>query len=118
MPKLDGHLRTVASHPPPSFSATLCAHLDDRPGAFAALAAAIGEAGRLLGGIELPLKTREDLSMTYTPGVPRVIADDPEKVWNLTVKPAVAAAADEIGVARRRRTPALSGSGALCEDRS
>ena len=59
--------------------------------------------------------------MTYTPGVARVcsvIADDPEKVWNLTVKPAVAAAADEIGVARRRRTPALSGSGALCEDRS
>ena len=36
-----------------------------------------------------PLKTREDLSMAYTPGVARVcsaIADDPDKVWNLTVK--------------------------------
>ena len=106
-------------HPSSSFSATRRVRLDDRPGAFAALAAAIGEAGRLLGGIELPLKTREDLSMTYTPGAPRVcsvIADDPEKVWNLTVKPAVAAAADESGVARRRRIPALSGSGALRED--
>ena len=36
-----------------------------------------------------PLKTRADLSMVYTPGVARVsraIADDPEKVWNLTIK--------------------------------
>jgi malate dehydrogenase (oxaloacetate-decarboxylating) len=36
-----------------------------------------------------PLKTRDDLSMAYTPGVARIcraIADDPEKVWNLTVK--------------------------------
>ncbi len=36
-----------------------------------------------------PLKTRDDLSMAYTPGVARVcraIADDPGKVWNLTVK--------------------------------
>ena len=36
-----------------------------------------------------PLKTRDDLSMVYTPGVARVsraIADDPEKVWNLTIK--------------------------------
>ncbi|HET8968176.1 MAG TPA: malic enzyme-like NAD(P)-binding protein, partial [Gaiellaceae bacterium] len=36
-----------------------------------------------------PLKTRDDLSMAYTPGVARVsraIADDPEKVWNLTIK--------------------------------
>jgi len=35
------------------------------------------------------LKTRDDLSMVYTPGVARVsraIADDPEKVWNLTIK--------------------------------
>ncbi|MGZ4353633.1 MAG: NAD(P)-dependent malic enzyme, partial [Gaiellaceae bacterium] len=32
---------------------------------------------------------REDLSMAYTPGVARVcraIADDPDKVWNLTIK--------------------------------
>ncbi len=36
-----------------------------------------------------PLKTRDDLSMAYTPGVGRVsraIADDPEKVWSLTIK--------------------------------
>jgi malate dehydrogenase (oxaloacetate-decarboxylating) len=36
-----------------------------------------------------PLKTRDDLSMAYTPGVARVsraIADDPSKVWGLTVK--------------------------------
>jgi len=36
-----------------------------------------------------PIKTRDDLSMAYTPGVARVctaIAEDPDKVWNLTVK--------------------------------
>src|SRR5579885_2631514 len=36
-----------------------------------------------------PLRTRDDLSMAYTPGVARVcraIADDPAKVWNLTIK--------------------------------
>jgi malate dehydrogenase (oxaloacetate-decarboxylating) len=36
-----------------------------------------------------PLKTRDDLSMAYTPGVARVctaIADDVSKVWNLTIK--------------------------------
>ena len=36
-----------------------------------------------------PLKTRDDLSMAYTPGVARVcraIADDPTKVWTLTIK--------------------------------
>jgi malate dehydrogenase (oxaloacetate-decarboxylating) len=36
-----------------------------------------------------PVRTRDDLSMAYTPGVARVcraIADDPDKVWNLTVK--------------------------------
>jgi malate dehydrogenase (oxaloacetate-decarboxylating) len=38
---------------------------------------------------KFPLKTRDDLSMAYTPGVARVssaIAEDPELVWNLTVK--------------------------------
>ena len=37
----------------------------------------------------MPLKTRDDLSMAYTPGVARIcraIADDPENVWNLTIK--------------------------------
>ena len=36
-----------------------------------------------------PLKTRDDLSMAYTPGVARVseaIARDAESVWNLTIK--------------------------------
>jgi malate dehydrogenase (oxaloacetate-decarboxylating) len=36
-----------------------------------------------------PLKTRDDLSMVYTPGVARVssaIAADPTKVWALTIK--------------------------------
>ena len=38
---------------------------------------------------KVPIKTRDDLSMAYTPGVARVcaaIAEDPETVWNLTVK--------------------------------
>jgi malate dehydrogenase (oxaloacetate-decarboxylating) len=135
-------------HPSASYSATIRVRIQNRPGAFARLAAAIGEAGGLLGAIDLvrvegstkirdvnvladddphldaivtavrsvegvevvhvsdrvflahlggklevhprhPLKTREDLSMVYTPGVGRVsraIADDPEKVWNLTIK--------------------------------
>ncbi len=138
----------VASHPSASFSATLRVHLDNHPGAFAALAGAIGEAGGLLGAIDLvrvekgkkirdvvvlaadqnhiariveavraldgievehvsdrtfllhlggklevvpktPLKTRDDLSMAYTPGVARVcsaIAEEPDTVWNLTIK--------------------------------
>jgi malate dehydrogenase (oxaloacetate-decarboxylating) len=36
-----------------------------------------------------PVKTRDDLSMAYTPGVGRIclaIAEDREKVWNLTIK--------------------------------
>jgi malate dehydrogenase (oxaloacetate-decarboxylating) len=136
------------AHLSASFSATLRVRLDDRPGVFARLAAAIGDAGGSLGAIDLvrierdhkirdvtvlaadvehidrivesvhavdgievehvsdrtfllhlggklevtpktALKTRDDLSMAYTPGVARVsqaIADDPAKVWNLTVK--------------------------------
>jgi malate dehydrogenase (oxaloacetate-decarboxylating) len=135
-------------HPSASFSAAIRVRIENTPGAFARLAAAVGEAGGLLGAIDLvrvegatkirdvnvladderhldlivaavhsvegvevvhvsdrvflahlggklevrprlPLKTREDLSMVYTPGVARVsraIADDPEKVWNLTIK--------------------------------
>ena len=37
----------------------------------------------------MPLKTRDDLSMAYTPGVARVsraIADDPDAIWNLSIK--------------------------------
>ncbi len=137
-----------AQRPSASFSATLRVHLDDRPGAFADVARAIGDAGGSLGAIDLvrvehgkkirdvtvdaasadhieaivaavhaqpgvevehvsdrtfllhlggkiemasksPLKTRDDLSMAYTPGVARVctaIAEDKNKVWNLTIK--------------------------------
>ncbi len=38
---------------------------------------------------KVPVKTRDDLSMAYTPGVARVskaIADEPENVWHLTIK--------------------------------
>ena len=141
-------MASLALHPSASFSSTLRVRLDDRPGAFAALAAAIADTGGLLGSIDLvrvvrgqkvrdvtvlagdaahlgrivaaargvpgvvvehasdrtfllhlggkievvskaPLRTRDDLSMAYTPGVARVssaIAGEPEKVWNLTVK--------------------------------
>jgi len=138
----------MTQRPSASFSATLRVHLDDRPGAFAQLAQAIGDTGGSLGAIDLvrveagkkirditvdaasadhietivaavqalpgvevehvsdrtfllhlggkiemvsksPLKTRDDLSMAYTPGVARVctaIAEDVGKVWNLTIK--------------------------------
>ncbi len=140
--------RPPALHPSASFSATMRVRLENHPGAFAGLAQAIGEAGGLLGAIDLvrvgrghkvrdvtflaadaahverilaavrdvpgievehisdrtflahlggklevtprsPLKTREDLSIAYTPGVGRIsmaIAEDPEKVWTLTIK--------------------------------
>jgi malate dehydrogenase (oxaloacetate-decarboxylating) len=45
--------------------------------------------GKLEVAPRAPLKTRDDLSMAYTPGVARVsraIADDPAKVWGLTIK--------------------------------
>jgi malate dehydrogenase (oxaloacetate-decarboxylating) len=45
--------------------------------------------GKLEVRSRLPLKTRDDLSMAYTPGVARVsraIAEDPAKVWALTTK--------------------------------
>jgi malate dehydrogenase (oxaloacetate-decarboxylating) len=135
-------------HTSAAFSATLRVHLDNRPGAFARMAAAIGEAGGSLDAIDLvrvehgkkvrdvtvlasdeahiariteavsvregievesvsdrtlllhqggkleiasriPLKTLDDLSMAYTPGVARAcsaIVDDPDSVWNLTTK--------------------------------
>src|SRR5881409_4058976 len=45
--------------------------------------------GKIHMASNAPVKTRDDLSMAYTPGVARVcraIADDPPKVWNLTIK--------------------------------
>ena len=44
---------TSSVRPSASFSATLRVHLDDRPGAFAELARAIGDAGGSLGAIDL-----------------------------------------------------------------
>ena len=131
-----------------SFSAILRVRVEDRPGAFADLARAIGDAGGSLDAIDLvrvedgvkvrdvtimasdaehierivaaartvrgvtvdhvsdrvflahlggkiemggkiPLKTRDDLSIAYTPGVARVcmaIAADRSAAWNLTSK--------------------------------
>jgi malate dehydrogenase (oxaloacetate-decarboxylating) len=45
--------------------------------------------GKIHMAANAPVKTRDDLSMAYTPGVARVcqaIVSDPESVWNLTVK--------------------------------
>src|ERR1051325_8150531 len=45
--------------------------------------------GKIAVAPKYPLKTRDDLSMAYTPGVGRIsraIADDPERVWDLTIK--------------------------------
>jgi malate dehydrogenase (oxaloacetate-decarboxylating) len=45
--------------------------------------------GKIEVAPKTPLRTRDDLSMAYTPGVARIsqaIAADPESVWNLTVK--------------------------------
>jgi malate dehydrogenase (oxaloacetate-decarboxylating) len=45
--------------------------------------------GKIEVASKTPLKTRDDLSMAYTPGVARIctaIAEDPGKVWALTVK--------------------------------
>lgn len=44
---------TSVAHPSASFSATLRVRLADRPGAFADLARAVGDAGGLLGTIDL-----------------------------------------------------------------
>ena len=138
----------VMAHLSASFSAILRVRVVDRPGAFADLARAIGDAGASLDAIDLvrvenglkvrdvtimasdaehiervaaaaravpgvtvehvsdrvflahlggkiemsgrlPLKTRDDLSIAYTPGVARVcmaIAADPSAAWNLTSK--------------------------------
>jgi malate dehydrogenase (oxaloacetate-decarboxylating) len=147
-PAARARLPCVSLHPSASFSVELRVHLQDRPGAFAELAAAIGAAGGSLGAIDLvrvekrtkvrdvtvlaanaehvqriveaveavpglrvehvsdrtlllhlggkievvskaPLRTRDDLSMAYTPGVARVctaIRDEPRKAWDLTIK--------------------------------
>jgi len=139
---------TPRLQPSASYSFTMRIHLPDTSGAFARVAAEIGEAEALLGAIDLvrverdevvrdvtvacvdsdhadavvravraldgvavasvsdrtflmhkggkievnpklPLRTRDDLSMAYTPGVGRVsmaIHEDPAKAWALTIK--------------------------------
>ena len=45
--------------------------------------------GKIEMAAKVPIRTRDDLSMAYTPGVARVcqaIVDEPEMVWNLTSK--------------------------------
>jgi malate dehydrogenase (oxaloacetate-decarboxylating) len=45
--------------------------------------------GKIHTGLKVPLKTRDDLSMAYTPGVARVcneIAADPDKAFQYTIK--------------------------------
>ena len=45
--------------------------------------------GKIHMDSNVPVKTRDDLSMAYTPGVARVcqaIAADPDAAWNLTIK--------------------------------
>jgi malate dehydrogenase (oxaloacetate-decarboxylating) len=45
--------------------------------------------GKLEVHSKVPLKTRDDLSMAYTPGVARIcqaVADSPDAAWNLTIK--------------------------------
>ncbi|HZO62163.1 MAG TPA: NAD-dependent malic enzyme [Gaiellaceae bacterium] len=58
--------------------------------------------GKIEIALKTPLKTRDDLSMAYTPGVARVssaIAEDRSKVWNLTIKQnAVAVVSDGTAV--------------------
>jgi malate dehydrogenase (oxaloacetate-decarboxylating) len=49
----------------------------------------VHKGGKIEVNSKLPLKTRDDLSMAYTPGVGRVsmaIREDPAKAWALTVK--------------------------------
>ena len=138
----------LALQPSASYSSTLRVRIPQRPGSFARIAQTIGDAGAILGAIDLvrveerevvrditflcadaahgdavvsavrdlddvevafvndrtfllhvggklevvgqaPVKTRDDLSMAYTPGVARVcsaIAEDVTKAWTLTIK--------------------------------
>ncbi len=50
---------------------------------------ALHQGGKIAVSSKLPVRTRDDLSMAYTPGVGRVsqaIAAQPERVWELTIK--------------------------------
>lgn len=65
---------------------------------------------------KVPIKTRDDLSMAYTPAGARVclaIHDDRQRAFSLTIAAAVAEgvarAAFQTGLARRGRRPDLRG---------
>ena len=50
---------------------------------------ALHQGGKITTESKLPLKSQSDLAMAYTPGVGRIckaIAEDPEQVYNLTIK--------------------------------
>ena len=138
----------MSSTPSAQYRLTIRVKIDDAPGMLGVLTGAIGDAGGLVGAVDLvevdgsqslrdivvdasgkehweriidaieeldgvevidatdrtfllhvggkieqhnkhPLKTRDDLSMTYTPGVARVslaIADDPDRAFQYTIK--------------------------------
>jgi malate dehydrogenase (oxaloacetate-decarboxylating) len=138
----------VSATPSAQYRLTIRVRMDDAPGALGQVTAAIGEAGGVVGAVDLvemdgplslrdivvdasgrdhwarileaieavpaatvidttdrtflihvggkieqhnkhPLRTRDDLSMAYTPGVARVcqaIADDPDKAFQYTIK--------------------------------
>ena len=47
------------------------------------------DGGKIAISSKIPLRTRDDLAMAYTPGVGRVsqaIAEVPDRVWDLTIK--------------------------------
>ena len=143
-----GYLARMPTTPSAQYSLTLRIEIDDRPGMLGRVASAIGQAGGMIGAVDLvqidgshtirditvatgaesdwPLlraavdgvdgvrvldatdrtfllhlggkielrnkssvKTRDDLSMAYTPGVARVclaIRDDPDKAFQYTIK--------------------------------
>jgi malate dehydrogenase (oxaloacetate-decarboxylating) len=143
-----GYLARMPTTPSAQYSLTLRVEIDDRPGMLGRVASAIGEAGGMIGAVDLvqidgshairditvatgaesdwpllraavegvdgvrvldtidrtfllhlggkielrnktPVKTRDDLSMAYTPGVARVclaIRDDPDKAFQYTIK--------------------------------
>ena len=143
-----GYLARMPTTPSAQYSLTLRVEIHDRPGMLGRVASAIGEAGGMIGAVDLvqiegsmtirditvatgaesdwplltaavdavdgahvldstdrtfllhvggkielrnksPLKTRDDLSMAYTPGVARVclaIREDPDKAFQYTIK--------------------------------
>src|SRR5213083_899982 len=92
----------MAATPSAQYSLTIRVEIEHKPGMLGQVASAIGQAGGTIGSVDLvkadgahtvrdstvllhvggkieqrnkvPLKTRDDLSMAYTPGVARVCA--------------------------------------------